>query len=127
MSLLHVIRSGVSIANKVTRPLQPSVTYQRCTGTDVKGRRTYAAATTLHALVDEKQRQVRTKEGILTACSATITLLDIAEISAATGGEGIADIDKFTLSDGKTGPILALGGFVDAGTGAGFYTEVSIA
>lgn len=124
MSLLNVVRSAVAVADKVTRPLQALVTYERKTGEDDYGKDTYAAAVQLHAIVDYKSRQVRTLQGELTVTRAVITLLNIAEVTAATGGNGITNYDKFTLPDGDTGPILDLAGFVDAGTGNPIATEV---
>lgn len=125
MSLLDVLRSGVEVANKVTRPMQCLVTYERMTGQGAYGP-TFAPAVSLHALVDYKANMVRTKEGILTATRSTVTLLDIAEIVAATAGQGIGNDDKFTFPDGDTGPLLDIGGFVDAGTGHPIATEVKI-
>ena len=125
MSLLTALRKGVAVANKVTRKgkLQAVVGYQRMTGEDGYGP-TLAARVDLHAIVDFRTTQVRTKDGTLTATRAILTLLDINEVIAATGGEGIGNDDVFILPDGDTGPILDIGGFVDAGTGHPIATEV---
>ena len=125
MSLLNVLRSGVALADSITKPLQGLVSYQRETGTDGYGP-TYAAAVSLHAIIDYKAVQVRTKEGVLTATRATIMLLNIAEVVAATSGAGIGNNDVFTLPDGDTGPTLDLSGFVDAGTGHPIATTVML-
>ncbi|MCR4301802.1 MAG: hypothetical protein NUV51_09345 [Sulfuricaulis sp.] len=126
MSLLDVVRSAVKIADEVTKPLQATVTYERYTGSDGYGTPTYAAAVSLRAIVDYVSKQVRTQEGILTVSRATITLLDIAAVVAATGGAGIDNNDKFTLPDGDTGPLLDIRGFVDAGTTHPIATEIVI-
>jgi len=126
MSLLDVLRSGVEIANRVTRPIQATVMYKRETGTDEYGAKTYATAVPLHAIVDFQAKQVRTREGVLTVTRATITLLDIAEIVAATNGQGIDNDDQFIFPDGDSGPTLDIGGFVDAGTGNPIATTVMI-
>lgn len=126
MSLLTTVRSAVEIANKITRPLQPTVTYERMTGDDDYGLKTYAAPVSLHAIVEYKSKQVRDQSGVLTVSRAIITLLDIAEVIAATGGAGIGNNDKFTLPDGDTGPTLDIGGFVDAGTGNPVATEIML-
>lgn len=123
VSILTALRSGVKILDKVTKPLQATVSYQREITNGTYGS-TYASAVPLKAIVDFKARQVRTKEGVLSATRATITLLDIAAVVAATGGEGIGNNDIFTLPDGDTGPILDLDGFVDAGTGHPIATTV---
>lgn len=126
MSLLDVVRSAVAIADDVTKPLQATVTYERFLGSDAYGSQTFAAAVSLRAVVDYVSKQVRTQEGILTVSRATITLLDIAAVVAATGGNGIDNNDKFTLPDGDQGPLLDIRGFVDAGTGNPIATEVVI-
>lgn len=124
MSLLDVVRSGVKIANDVTRPLQAVVMYARETGQKSGYDPTYADPVPLHAVVDYTAKQVRTVNGVLTVTRATITLLDIAEVVAATGGEGIGNGDIFTLPDGDSGSTLDLSGFVDAGTGHPIATTV---
>jgi hypothetical protein len=126
MSLLTALRSGVALADKITKPLQPVVSYERFTGTDDYGVRAYAAAVSLHAIVDWSQKPVRTQAGVLTVTRATVDLLDITEVVAATGGEGIGDDDRFTLPDGTVGVILDLAGFIDAGTGHPISTTVML-
>lgn len=126
VSLLTVLRSGVAIADKVTRPLQCLVTYEREIGADAYGSRVFAAPVPLHALVDFKATMVRTKDGILTATRSTVTLLNINEIVAATAGQGIGNNDRITYPDGDTGPLLDIGGFVDAGTGHPIATTLMI-
>ncbi len=123
MSLLDVLHSGIKIADRVTKPLQTTVTYKRETGQSGYGP-TYASPVSLHAIVDYRAVQVRTKDGTLTATRATITLLNVDEVVAATGGKGIGNNDVFTLPDGDTGPTLDLSGFIDAGTGNPIATTV---
>jgi hypothetical protein len=114
MSLLDVLRSGVKTLDKITKPLQAMVMYQRATTNTGYGIN-YLAAVPLKAIVDYKAVQVRTREGTLTVSRAIITLLDVAAVKTATAGLGIGNDDIFTLPDGDTGPILDIGGFVDAG------------
>ena len=125
MSLLDVLRAGVKLADKVTKPLQSTVQYERETTGDGYGV-TFLPPVPLRAIVDFNSKQVRTADGVLTVTRATIELLDVAEIVAATGGEGIGNSDKFTLPDGDTGPTLDIGGFIDAGTGHPIATTVMI-
>ena len=126
MSLLDTLRSGVKLADKITKPLQATVTYEREMGSDGYGSFTYASPVSLRAVVDFARKQVRTPQGELTVTRATITLLDVAAIVAATGGEGIGNNDRFTLPDGDSGPILDISGFIDAGTGHPIATDVMI-
>ncbi len=125
MSLLDVLRSGIKVADKVTKPLQAIVMYSRETGPSTSGYGgAYAPAVPLHAIIDYRAVQVRTKDGVLSATRATITLLNIDEVVAATGGLGIGNNDVFVLPDGDTGPTLDLSGFIDAGTGNPIATTV---
>lgn len=123
MSLLNVIRDAVKVVDSVTKPIQATVSYQRRTGQDAFGAPTYAAAVNLRAIIDWKATQRRTSTGILTVSRAVIAFLDVAALSAATGGAGIDDSDLLVLPDGTTGPILDLGGFIDPGTGIPIATE----
>lgn len=131
MSLLTTLRSGVKIADKITKPLQPTVSFRHYVGSDWQGAKIYdppiaSPAAELRAIVDWKQRQVRTLQGVLSVSRASIMFLDVAEIAAATGGDGIDDNDLIILPDGTTGPILDMSGFIDAGTGQPLATEVFI-
>ncbi len=125
MSLLDVLRSGVKIADKVTKPLQGTVTFTHyTTPPDGYGTEPTKTSATLRAIIDWKQRQLRTPNGELTVSRASVLFLDINAVVAATGGEGIDDHDVIVLPDGTTGPILDMSGFVDAGTGHPIATEV---
>lgn len=128
MGLLDIVRIGVAIADRVTKPLQADVSYERYVTSvnDGFGTATYASAQLLKAIVDWKQRQVRTQSGVLSVSRASITFLDITALMLATAGQGIDDHDKITLPDGTTGPILDMAGFIDAGTGIPVATEVFI-
>lgn len=126
MGLLETLRSGVKLADKVTKPLQATVRYERAKGNDGYGKPTYASVVQLRAIVDFARKQVRTQSGELTVTRATIDLLDIDAVVRATNGEGIGNDDRFTLPDGDTGPILDISGFIDAGTGNPIATTVML-
>lgn len=117
MSLLDVLRSGVKIADSVTKPLQSTVTLEHyISASDGYGPISYTSAAQLPAIVDWKQQQVRTSAGVMALSRAVVTFLDVAALAAATNGEGINDQDLITLPDGSSGPILNMSGFIDAGT-----------
>lgn len=126
MSLLDTLRLGVDLADKITKDLQSLVGYERRLSSDGYGKHTYASKVQLHAVVDFTARQVRTQEGVLSVSRATITLLDIDEVVAATAGQGIGNDDRFTFPDGDTGPILDISGFIDPGTGHPIASTVII-
>jgi len=125
MGLLDILRTGVAIADSVTKDIQAYVMYTKSAGADFEGNPTTpGAAISLRAIVDWKQQQVRTQGGELTVTRATVLFLDVDALIAATNGEGIGDEDIIVLPDGTTGPILDMGGFIDAGTGHPLATEV---
>lgn len=126
MSLLDALRAGVRIADGITKPLQATVIYERVTAVSGSGDRTYASPVQLRAIVDFTRKMVRTPAGEMTVTRATIDLLDIDALVAATDGEGVGNNDKFTLPDGDSGPILDISGFVDAGTGHPIATTVML-
>lgn len=125
MGLLDTLRSAVRIADKVTKPIQATVTYKRAVAdTSGYGAFTYPTTVTMKAIVDWKQKQLRTPEGILSVSRASVMFLDIEELKAATNNQGIDDNDQIILPDGTTGPILDMAGFIDAGTTLPLATEV---
>jgi len=126
MSLLDALRAGIKTADGITKPLQPTVSFKRGTPGDAYGAGS-GSSTPLRAIVDFKTYQVRSKDGINSmTVRATITLLDIAAVVSATNGLGVRDVDIFVLPDGRTGPIVSLDGFVDAGTGHPIATTVML-
>jgi hypothetical protein len=126
MGLLDDLRDAVAIADSETKDIQSTVTLKRyLSDDDGYGSPSYAPDVTLQAIVDWKQKQVRTKEGILSVSRAIVTFLDAAALRDATDGNGIDDDkDVIVLPDGTTGPILDLGGFIDRETTHPLATEV---
>ena len=126
MTLLTTLRNAVKTIDNVTKDLQADVILKRyLSDDDGYGTPEYAADVVLPALVDWRQKQVRTKEGILSVSRAIVTFTDVAALVAATDGNGIDDDkDVLVLPDGTTGPILDLSGFIDAGTNHPFAPEV---
>jgi hypothetical protein len=137
VSLLDVVRSAVAVANSVTKPLQTSVGYYRYVSSDGEGKRTYSPditlpGTPLDAVLEYKQKSVKTKSGDITQSRATLTLVDIAQLLAATNSLGISEDDLLLMPGQTVGgtaltPILSVGGFIDAGTLVPIATEAYIA
>ena len=125
MALIDVLRTGVKIIDTVVDSLQSTVTLERFF-VDDSGQPDHGAPITLKAIVDWRQKQVRTATGVLSVSRANVMFVDVAELSAATNGEGIDDNDIITLPDGTTGPILDMAGFIDPGTAQPLATEVWI-
>jgi|SRR5580765_3136039 len=125
MSLLGVLQNGVKTLNRITRSggLQAQITYVQKTGATASDP-SFAAGVPVHAHVDFKAVQVRTREGTLATTRAVLTWTDVAEILLVTGGRGVTVDDFFTLTDGSVGPVLSVGGYIDSGTGQPVATEI---
>jgi hypothetical protein len=131
MAIRDALVAGISTLNKITKTggLQAQCGFRHFVSADGEGSRTYnpptsQAPATIDAHVDWKQKSLRTSTGELTVSRAALTLTNIPQILQLTGGEGISDDDVFILPDGTTGPIIDMGGYIDAGTGQPFATEV---
>jgi hypothetical protein len=117
MGLLDTLRSGIKTADKILKPLQSTVSYQRVTARDAYGApSTFASAVSLKAIVDFRAVPVRDKEGTVVYSSAVLTFLDPAAVVSVTNGDGVDTDDIFVLADGTTGKVLSIGGFMDPGT-----------
>ena len=116
MGFLNTVRAGIALANKLTADLQCTVMVSSVTSISGSGTKVYGAAVPRQALVDWKQKQVRTATGILTVSRAEVTFLDPTVV--------IDDTDKIVLPDGTTGPILDMSGFIDRETGNPVLTQV---
>ena len=120
MALIDVLRSGVKTADKVTKSFQSNVSYQRVTARDAYGEPSaYSSAVTVKAVVDFRSVPVRDKQGITVYASATITILDAAEVSRITSGQGVDTDDVFILADGTKSKVLSIGGFLDPSSTVG--------
>lgn len=118
MSLMDIVNSGVAIANSVTTDLQATVSYEKYLSTDGAGKKTYMAPVSIKALVEKKQRQVRSGDGQLSMCRAMVTILEPTVI--------VSVFDRLILPDGTTGPILDASGLIDSVTGHPILSEVYI-
>jgi hypothetical protein len=124
MDFAGLVRKYVAVADRVVKSLEPTVMVAHMTAADEYGKKTLGEPVGVRALVDWKQQQVRTSSGVLSVSRVMVTFLDVGGLLAATNNEGLDDSDRIMLPDGTTGPILDMGGFIDAGTGRPFATEV---
>jgi len=119
MALLDTLRAGVKTINKITRAgkLQAPVTYTRVTARDEYGAPSaFSSPVTLLAIVDFTNRPVRNKEGVTVMSSATLTMLDVDEVKAATNNAGVDEDDEFVLANGGKSKVVSIGGFMDSVT-----------
>jgi hypothetical protein len=117
MGLDAVLRSAVATAKSVTGGLQVVVSHAAWSSMNAYGEPTYAAAVSRNAIVEWKQRLVRTTDGSEVLSVATITFLQDVTLDVR---------DKLTLAGGQTAPLLAFKGLVDPTTNRGYATEVYI-
>lgn len=127
MGLDTVIRKVVAVAHRVTAALRADVTHQRWTGTiDAYAQPTYSSVT-LSAIVERKQRLVRTFDGQERMSIGKLTFTEplTAYASSVTARHNpIDERDLFTLPDGIVSTVLRVDGLVDPSTEAPYMLEV---
>lgn len=118
MSLVDTVRGLVALAQSIALPFEGPVMHSRWQSSGGSGDGAYADPVEVPALISWEQRQVREPGGTLTVSRSVLTFPYPIDVN---------DEDIFVLPDGSTGPILDMGGFVDAGSpivGRPFVTEV---
>lgn len=115
---MGLIEIAVGIANNVTKNLglQASVLHQFCPTESGAGSRNLGAPVARDAIVVLKQQMVKNPDGQMVMAQARITLLDPTV--------QVTLLDKFTLPDGTSGPVLAIEGFVSQGADRPALTQV---
>lgn len=130
---MSILTDALKVVDGVTKSLklQATVTFERYMSSTGYGAEVYGGAATLSAILEYKQRSVRTSTGELAQSTATLTIVDlpalIAVTPAVTGGGKAGWVftkDRITLPNGTKQPILNVGGFVDGGSGQLIPTEV---
>lgn len=125
MGLRDLIKNGVALADKLTADLQPTVTHSAWIATTGTGKSVFGAPMTRAAIVERKQKLVKTGGGQELLSQHVVSFLrPVAPHGAAGRSEPIDARDRITLPDGTTGPILHVDTFVDRVTGAGYYHQV---
>ena len=117
MSLATILQSGISLANTVTASLQATVTHKAYASDDGYGKPSYATGVSRTAIVERRQKFVRTKSGDEKLSLARILFV---------GPVSIDERDLITLPDGSEQPILRITGVVDATTNAEYVVEVEL-
>lgn len=114
---MSILSQAVKIADKVTKSLkmQSEVTHYSFAGDGGNGAPTYKPTngTKRFAIVDEKQRQVRSFSGTLVPSNATVLFV---------GKVAVKPNDQIKLADGTWGEVVGEGGFIDKESKV--YTEV---
>lgn len=127
MSLADDVREGIAIAREETLSLHVWVTHKAWRGQTYDGTAVYQSKRRL-ALVERKQKLVRAMSGTEEMSSAYIGFIEPVAPTIPLPGQvrtNPVDVnDVFILPDGTTGPVLAVDGFFDGGTGKPFYSQV---
>ena len=117
MSLATILQGGISIANDVTNSLQATVTHKAFSAVDGYGKITYATGVARTAIVERRQKYVRTATGEEKLSLARILFLTPVSVD---------ERDRFTLPDSTEMPILRIGGPIDPTTKQEFVVEVEL-
>ena len=117
MGLDTILRSAVKTAQRVTISLQASVSHEPFVSQNGYGESAYGAAVTRTALVEHKQRLVKTSEGREVVATELLTFL---------GDVAVTTRDRITLPGGLTAPIVAIEGVMDPVSGRPYATVVSL-
>lgn len=129
MGLDDDVREAIADAKEATLELHVFVTHRAWTGQDFTGAATFINTPRL-ALVEAKQRSVRTKQGTEATSSHYVGILEEIPPTSTLDPEQKrdnpvdVDQDRIILPDGRDLPILAVDGFYDGGTGVPFYSQV---
>ena len=117
MSLATILQSGIATANTVTASLQATVTHKAYASDDGYGKPTYSTGVARTAIVERRQKFVRTRTG-----EEKLSLARILFLVPVTVNER----DLITLPDGSEMPILLIVGPVDPTTAEEFIVEVEL-
>lgn len=125
MGLESVIRSAIATASSVVDSLKADVQHAAWIGADSYGEARYAARVTRPALIEYKQRALRSSNGEVIVARAKLTFLDEVPSNGAVGRrEPIDARDEILLPDGTSATIVSIDGLVDPGTGKPYFLEL---
>jgi len=117
VSLATILQNGISVANTITTSLQATVTHAAFSSDDGYGKPTYSTGVSRTAIVERRQKYVRTMAGDEKLSLAKLTFPYPVTIN---------ERDKITLPDSTVMPILHISGVVDPTTNAEFMVEVEL-
>lgn len=117
MSLATILSGGISVANTITDSLQATITHAAFSSDDGYGKPTYATGVSRTAIVERRQKYIRTMAGDEKLSLAKLTFV---------GPVTINERDKITLPDSTVMPILKIDGVVDPTTNAEYLVEVEL-
>lgn len=125
MGLLDILRNGIAVADSITTDLQSTVTHEAWIGQDFNGKPIFAAAISRAAIVERKQRIVKGADGREIMSTHYVGFLRPIDPNGTPGRQEPVDPrDRITLSDGSTGPIVSIDGFMDRAFDRPMYSQV---
>jgi hypothetical protein len=117
VSLATILQDGISVANTITTSLQATITHAAFASDDGYGKPTYSTGVSRTAIVERRQKYVRTMAGDEKLSLAKLTFPYPVTIN---------ERDKITLPDSTVMPILRIDGVVDPTTNAEYLVEVEL-
>jgi len=114
---VSLVSNAVALADSLASKfsLQSSISHEACVAVSGNGNRTFGTPVTRSAVVVKKQKLVKTASGEIVMSTAYLAFLTPVVIGL---------LDRITLQDGSTGPILNTEGFINVETGNPALTEV---
>lgn len=115
MDIPALLRNAVKLADTTVKSAEATVSVKLWDGTYDSFGNPNLVTSQRQAIVDLKQRTVRSKDGVLTQSQAYVAFLQPILIDRYT---------QIILPDGRTWPIITFSSLVDPGTNQGYYAEV---
>ena len=126
MALDSIVRNGVALADKLTKPLQVTVRHKSWNSEDIRGKEATSGFVERKAVVIRKVQEVRSN-GIMVLTKAQIIFVKPVPITGGANRVEPVDLrDTILLSDGTTGPLVQADpeGVVDPKTNKPYFQEV---
>jgi hypothetical protein len=127
MALDDIIRSGIALADSITKSLQPTIRYEPWIGQDEYGTPRFGTRQDIRVIIEYKNKQFSTRSGKEPLIRAIIFFLHPIDANGAEDRAEPLDIrDRITLPDGTTGPILSVDGVADPDSSLPYYHAVAL-
>lgn len=130
MSFADDIRDGIATIHGEIASAEIPVTFEAWIGQTSDGDDDYADPVVLTAFVMQTNKKIWSRDGRLVDTQAyilfTVPIADTAPTSPATRNNPVDPKDKFTLSNGMTGPTILGKGPIDSATERPYMLEVYI-
>jgi len=131
MAFDDIIRSGVALANRLTKAIHVPVIHRAWIGQDNYGEEKYAPVSvgadgqTLRGVVEIRQVNRLMPNGQQSMSKAWVMFVEPVPPNGTPGRTEPIDVrDYIELPNGLTGPILDVEGLLDPNTSEPFFTEV---